>query len=681
MNKKIIRALYKKEMTDILRDKKTILMMVIMPLVLYPLMFLGSMFLMSATINESHTKTYDIAFVNVKHFDEISESMKKNSDKENYSLNIRAVFSEEEAKNGNYAAYITTKSNAKGIIDYSISFDASNNDSQNAASVVRELLEIYKGEMRERILENMGLDVELIMNPININMVNNASNEATVGSILGYIIPFLLVSSILMGAMYPAIDTTAGEKERGTLETLLTLPVKNIELIVSKFLATSTVASACALLNVASMGILAGFFYNSLVASSDLSTSFSIAKYVPAVLITLLISIVFAMLASAVCLVVCIFAKSFKEAQNYTTPIILVFMMSAMVSIFPNFELNSTTCLIPVVNISLLIADLFTLKYEAAYILYVLLINISITVFAIILMTKLFNSEDILFGDSNSGIHILEKRSDMKKKQMPGIGDLLLMMSIFFLGSIFVGTIFSRKSLMMGLFAQQLTILLWPLLYAWYIKADIKRLFKLKLPSIADLIGAILLFIGSYVIMNIMGNVINHFSPSSAENMNAGYSAIWNGMPLWLLILSSAILPAICEEMTFRGFVFGTLENKYSVVSACIVSGLIFGISHFTLIQLVVVGFMGMVLAYIAHKSGSIIPGALLHCANNTIALLASERPAVLVKYMPFLVKSRLNSFDIVIMIVITAVCIIGGIVLLNRKKIFINSKSNANNA
>ena len=125
------------------------------------------------------------------------------------------------------------------------------------------LLDIRK-EKTENGLEELGLDPDAVLKPFEYTYLNRATNEENAGYLVGMIVPFLLITSILMGALYPAIDATAGEKERGTLETLLTLPVRNLELIVAKFFATSTVAVGAAFLNIVSMGFMGLYMLDSM---------------------------------------------------------------------------------------------------------------------------------------------------------------------------------------------------------------------------------------------------------------------------------------------------------------------------------------------------------------------------------------------------------------------------------
>ncbi len=698
MNKKIIGALYKKEMTDILRDKKTILMMIVVPLILYPLIFIGTMALSSSIMNASTTSTYRIGFDQVpeaaelrRFFSEAAKDYEYNflfltpnglqGEDDGTVINVIQDDGEDTVyetyadalKNGYLDAYLTKETDygtddGRPIEVYHINYLASETDSQTAASMIEDMLEEYRQSLREEKLIEAGLAPEDILYPISYEYQDISSNEETMGSFLGYIIPFLMITSILMGAMYPAIDTTAGEKERGTLETMLTLPVRNLEMIMSKFLATATVAVAAALLNLISMGILGAYMYESMRAVSDVPVEFNVISYLPAIIIMILCVAVFALFASAVCLCVCIFAKSFKEAQNYTTPVMLVFMFAGMAGLIPSIGLNGSTSLIPVVNVALLIVELFKFHFDMGIIAIVLFSNIAYSLLAVVIMTKLFDSEDILFGDGTGSIRLLEKRSDMKEKQIPGIGDVILLLSALLIILMLLGSIAILKYRAYGLVIQQLMILGVTVFYCWYIKADFRKLFHLKLPRISDLLICTLLWIGAYIVMMTLTALLSAVFPGSAESAGQELLDVWENAPVWLVILSSALLPAVCEEAAFRGVLFGTLQNKCRIFTAVLITGAVFGLYHMNLIKFFVIGLFGCVLAYAVYQTGSIAVSMWMHFLNNLFAVLLTFYEEQMAAVLPILFQEDISAGEMVIFVLIGVVLLAVSALLLKRK-------------
>ncbi|MCR5210437.1 MAG: ABC transporter permease subunit [Lachnospiraceae bacterium] len=669
MNKKIVSALYKKEITDILRDKKTILMMIVVPLILYPLLFLGSFVLFSSIVSASTSKSYTIALNSVNDTEGMKQYFKDNEKEFKYTFIFKDP--EEGMKDsdmldaGSIDAYVV-ESVSDNHPYFEIAYRASENDSQTAAGMVEKMLGRYRDELRSEAFADQGLDEKMIMNPIGFCLKDYSSNEENVGFLMGYILPFLLIVSILMGALYPAIDTTAGEKERGTLETLLTLPVNNMELITAKFFAVSTIAVAAAILNLLSMGLMTAFVADSMnMVSSEMKID--LASFLPAIAITFVCIIVFALFASAVSLCSCIMAKSFKEAQNLTTPIMLIFLIGGMAGMIPSLELTEKTALIPVVNIALLIASIFKFHFDLSIIAIVLFSNVAYSALAVVIMTRMFSSEDILFADSAASFRIIEKRSDIKKGQIPGMGDLVLLFAILLLGLLFLGSIFASKFGLWGIIMEQLMFLVITVFYAWYIKVDFRKLFHIRGFGIKALIGSIFSWAGIYVILMLLSSLLVVFFPETADN--SAIVELWGDNPLWLIILSSALAPAICEEVMFRGFMLGTLENRYSAAKAVIITGILFGAYHMSLNGLILIGILGIVQSYIANRQQCIFLTMITHFINNLLAVLSARYEEAFTKALPFLSGEDLPASTVAVMALSGVAMLSLGVGLINNNK------------
>ncbi len=640
MNKRIVKALYRKEILDILRDKKTILMMIVVPLILYPLIFMFSMYLSSTMLTASTSKSYRVSVQDTENAEELKEFILDQQEEHDYQFIFVDSYtanrdSEEALREKEVDAYVM-QSVSENRPYYEIGYMASETDSQTAAGMLRDMLSDYKNDLRDKILEERGLDSDEVLSPIKFELKDFSTKEENAGYIFGYIVPFLLITSILMGAMYPAIDTTAGEKERGTLETLLTLPVKNLELITAKFLATSTVAVAAALLNLLSMAVMVLYILGSTEAVGQ-SMEVNLVSYIPALIITLLCVLVFAMFASGVCLCACIYARSFKEAQNYTTPVMLIFMMGGMAGMIPSLRLDGTTALIPVINITLLIAELFKFHFDLSLIAMVLVSNLAYAGIAVVLMARLFSSENILFGDAAASLKLMEARKDMKDKQIPGMGDVVLLFSILLIVMLFGGSLAVSKWGLYGLFVEQGSMLVCVLAYCWYIKADFPKVFHFRKPRMKAVIASVLIIFGSYLVIQVIGSVITGLFPGLSTENTEMLVSLWENKPLWLLILAVAIVPPICEEFVFRGFLLGALEHKYEASVAVVACGLLFGLYHMSILQFILIGLVGIVLTYVAWKEQCIFLSILMHALNNLTSLLIQQYEEEVTKALPFL--------------------------------------------
>lgn len=683
MNLNKIGPLFKREMTDIFRDKKTLFMMVVLPILLYPLMVVGITMLMSAiTMNQQET-VYKISMEDVPAEDALKalcqEQMEMEPEDEGRTLTYELEFvelaqledesgkmtQEEALQNKLIEAYVTY--DAKQDKTYIVHYLGASDESQTAERAMLDLLELYEKRLQSEKLAQLSLDEDEIMHPVHYKSENMSSNEQTMGNAMGQMLPMMIIVSIMMGAMYPAIDVTAGERERGTLETLLTLPVSNFELIMSKFLAVSVIACVSAFLNVLSMGAAFGFMF-SYMAESVGGLEINLASFIPAVLFTILVMLFFAMFVTAVSMCVCIFAKSFKEANNYISPVMLVFMFASLVTMVPGVELDAGTAAIPIVNISLMIAKLFTFTYDYALLGIVLLSNVVYSLLAILVLGRIYNSEEVLFAEGMTSLKLFNKRSEMKENQIPGVGDVVLLLCVELLLLFYVGTGAQLKLGFGGVAVTQLLILIVPLFYLWYLKGDYKKVLSLKKPRVLQIMGAFIAWIGTYVLLlgvsYLLMPLFEESAAAQAETME-----VFMQQPVWILALVIALMPAVGEELMFRGFVYGSLRDKTKNIIAMLVTSALFGIYHMSLIKFFTTSLLGFVLVWVVSETGCIFCSMLMHFCNNLLSVLVSKYAQQIEKWLPMLATDTADAVQIMIMLAVGAAVLAVGVALIRISK------------
>ena len=667
MNTKRMFTLFKRELTDILRDKKTLFMMLVVPIIIYPLLIIGMTFLMSSVMNSQAEKTYLVAFDEEDELAaKIADIIENNPDKLSYKLEIVQKSDCKKAlEAGDIDIYVSKASDGRIALCYLSAKDRSN----TALDALTDAFEIYREELQKERIDEAGLDADYLLNPIHYEGEDLSSTEESVGNMIGSIIPFFIVTMILLGALYPSIDVTAGEKERGTLETLLTLPITNFEMIMSKFLAVSCIACASAILNVFSMGGAMAFLVSSSMSlAEDINLEIHYETFIPGILFTLVVMVFFALLVTAVCMCTCVFAKNFKEANNYVTPVMLIFMFGSYAAMIPDLELTAQTAAIPIVNVALLVEGLFQFQYNYGLFAIVLFSNVAYSLLAILILGKIYNSEAVLFSDGLSSVRIFTRRSEMKEKQMPGYGDLILLLCLVLLLIFYVGSFAQIKWGFGGVVIQQLIILLCPVLYAWYMKADAKKLFSIKKPGVSQVAGGILFGIAAFLCAMIVGVLLVPFFPESADGLTQ-LDDMLTSQPAVVLILVVALMPAIGEELLFRGFVMGTLKNKCIGVIAVLVTTLLFAAYHMSLIKMFTIGIIGFGLTYAAYKSGSIVTSMCMHFLNNLLSVLITKYPKQMQHVLPVLFKESLSASDLLLMIAVILICAALGLLLLGCRK------------
>ena len=404
-SRKMISILFKKEMKDIFRDRKSVLMMFFVPVVLYPLIFLVAFFILSMmqtgvstqvyhivldgvpdsrmerSIDEIRKKeneqktTYEVMYFNKSDFEAITKAWNdakavspdnKNTDtkKSTFASPIARALKEESIQ-----AYVGYENNS-----YHIYYNSSVTNSAQAARLVETALGDVKHDLIVENLDEKGLDAEKILNPRKVNASDTATSEQSLGYFLGTIIPFMMIISLLVGVFTPAIDATSGEKERGTLETLLMMPVSNSQIIVSKFLSVALIGLITTLLSIASMAGLGAYILN-LVSSSGVIDvgGINIGSFLPAILITIPVLIVLSLFLTAISMCVTCFAKTYKEANTYMSPVMIVVMLTGYIGFIPNLDFDRTMAMIPVANVCLLIKNLLLFKVNIELVVIVIL--------------------------------------------------------------------------------------------------------------------------------------------------------------------------------------------------------------------------------------------------------------------------------------------------------------------
>ena len=677
-----IRAIYKKEMMDLIRDKKTLILMLVVPLVIYPLIMMGSLLMGSAIASSLQSDEYQITVVDDKaqkdvngyDGDALRALLTDTEDDLEYHLIIKEISPEsckEALSTEEIDAYIEvetqkTKDGRKNV--FTIHYLSSKTTSSTAANMIEDKLEYYREQLSRQLLTELGLEPELLMKPVTISLSDSSANEERVGSILGTILPFLMISSILLGAFYPAVDTTAGEKERGTLETLLTLPVGNDELIIGKFLAVSTVAVASAVLNLVSMLFMSIYFYAVMQSDDAQTLQVELTDFIPALLIVVLCTIAFALFISAVTMCVTTFAKSFKEANNYATPLMLVVMFASFVAFVPNIEFTTMLAAVPIVNISLLISDILVFEYNFSIIMIVLVTNMVYAALAILLLIRLYNSEDLMFGEEGTSIQIFAGRGTLKYGGVPTLSDAVLVLATALLLLLYVGTIVQARFLLWGLLMTQLFIIGVPLLASWYTKKDMKETFSLHAPKPVWVLGAVFAEIGCYLIVILLSTLLSSVFEQDVQAVNDTMNYILDGSNVVQALLIIALAPAVCEEALFRGYFLAAAKKRLRPAAAILISGAVFGIYHLSVVKFFTTGLLGILFCYVVYRTGSIFLTALMHFLNNAVAVVVMFYPETMEQMLPFLFGESYSAASMGVIALAGAICLAGGLWLLNLK-------------
>lgn len=372
----------KKELKLIIRDKKSLLMMAITPLFIPIFVILMSYIYEELTVNKED-KTYQIG-VNY----ELSSTEKELlSDEVKYTVysNLKEL---EEAYNSNkILAYIVKNNNS-----YNIYANIQSEDGSMVTSLITNYLDNYNNYLGQSYLVNNNIDLSKVYNNLNYN-VTEIKGESIFGNQIILMAITFTIMAITLSCIYTSTDTTAGEKERGTLETILTFPISRKELIFGKYLAIS-ISGIVTLL----IGVLL-----SIVSLYYVKNSFSIYDNVIfnintiTILLTILILLFYTLFISGLCITIASFTKSFKEAQSALTPISLVTCIPMFLEML-NINISGVLSFIPIINHTIVINNILTSSININNILITIISSIIYIIVLLLFINKMYKSEKILFN-------------------------------------------------------------------------------------------------------------------------------------------------------------------------------------------------------------------------------------------------------------------------------------------
>ncbi len=416
---------YTKELLELLRDKKTLFFVIALPLIVFPLLFgIMALFVTNATLAEQQ-KVLRYSIINESNAPEYSKAMLYHRDFKKTNIKLLEKNNSPDGKALKLAGVTYSKALEKEISnainqqqidvvifiphDY-IKDNIDQKQSQwrlyfnNAAQIsfvqqkINKVFKRYTQEITEDQLASLNISKErfkLLTAPVKLTTINTAKQRESVGEQIGGIIPYMLILLCLTGAMYPAIDIGAGEKERGTLETLLLTPMSKTALVLGKFITIVTTAITTALITVGSF-IFWSYFIGKMLNIKEISNIIeAIALFDVLSMVAMLIPV--AAIFAGIVLALSIYAKSYKEAQNYMAPLTMVAFIPVMVAMLPGVELDGIWAIIPIANVALAIKEILKGTIETSAVLYIFT---SSTVFAMLSLwfcTRCFKKESVLF--------------------------------------------------------------------------------------------------------------------------------------------------------------------------------------------------------------------------------------------------------------------------------------------
>jgi sodium transport system permease protein len=675
MNWRNVRLIYGREIRDQLRDRRTLFMIAVLPLLLYPLLGM-SVFQLSQFLRKSEPKVVVIgseqlaksaelpplfeggSFVSSL-FDDPADAARLHLEFVQGANQQRSLSAaEERLKAGEVQVVLRFPPDfsqrlkelrdqvasgageegdaAPGHIEIpqpQLVFNSGKEKSTVAHVQVEHALDHWKSQI---IRENLAASrVPLnVAKPFDLAPHDVAEERQHQALMWSKILPFVLFIWALTGAFYPAVDLCAGEKERGTLETLLSSPALRTEIVWGKMLTVMTFSAVTALLNLLSLGFTARYIVAQLkmLPAGDMTQGLDLPPVASTLWLILALAPMSA-LFSALCLACAAFARSSKEGQYYLMPLLLVTMPLMMLPMAPGSELNLGNSLIPVTGVVLLLMGLVQGNYAevARYVVPVVGVTLICCHLAIRWAVYQFNQESVLFRESERFdlrrwlVHLVRDRKDT-----PSLAEAFFCVALIYVLQFFTQLAISGRTpeepgfrffALLVFISQVVCIALPALLMALlFTERPLKTLLLDRRPKpaacgMAVLLAALLHPVGLQIVHGIRA-----LYPIQKDVMTdlESFGRLLESAPYpWLPYVLMAALPALCEELAFRGFVLSGLRHFGSKWWAIGLTAVFFGIAHGIIQQSLAAAAVGVVLGYVAVQTGSLVPCILFHLTYN----------------------------------------------------------------
>ncbi|MFO0726897.1 MAG: ABC transporter permease subunit/CPBP intramembrane protease [Myxococcota bacterium] len=630
----IVLAVTQKDLIDTLRDRRTVLMMVLVPMVSYPALIIAMS--EAALIEQEAEKNSPPAVRALSPLpDRIGRALAEDS---GLAFTAEPLFpappatstiAHEEARaailaGADVVVDVATPTIAdayeRGTLSVSVWFDETARHGRAYGAKVDRTLKNAAAEIREDRLRSLGIPPAVIR-PLSVRRRSISTKNEVGGFVAGTYLPTVILMFIAISCLYPAIDMVAGEKERGTLSTLLTAPVHAVEIVLGKYLAVLTVGALAGLLNV---GVLTLTVSQTFAALGDKGSAL---PHLSALTVfgLLLGVLMVAAIIGALMLTAATFARSFRDANNLLTPVLLVIIMPATLASLPSASLTAGWAAVPIAGLVLWMKAILAGKWSLELTGVVMASSAASAALVLNLATRVFSDERARFSTEGSRADL---RSVLFSPPEPTLGTAIGYASVLFVLNYFgalalrgVPMVFAQPILQIGLNLGS-TVLL-----ARWLSGRAPGLLRVGLPSPRALLAALLIGAAAWLAVGLPSGWITDALVPGMDRATEALTELFSGKdyPVWMVAGSLAIFPAIGEELVFRGAVLRILGRTLRPRDAILLQALLFALFHTSVFRLLPTFLLGVMFGILAQRSRSLLPSMLAHAVNNGLVIVLSR--------------------------------------------------------
>jgi|GEM_PF-184085 len=644
MRIKKIGVIYRKELLDLMRDKRTIVSSLVLPIILYPLIMIGFSSMMMRQEQKIQQKQMRIFLIDEARTPDTALLRDSLEAVPNFDVHPKDACAPLPYHNGQidtslrlqldddtFQAIVVIPASAADsagarrypLYNVEVLYNSADERSSAAGEKAGDVLTNAEKTLVSRRFPPDELKAGLL-EAVDLHLNSVASQKAMIGFLIGRLLPyFLIILTISNGAVISS-DLVAGEKERGTMETLLVSAADRNEIVVGKFLTVITFSLVSVLMNIASMFVSIRHLASQVSAQGNMPFSFDQIPLLSFALV-LLTMVPLVMFFAGLLLSISAYSRNMREANTYLTPLMIVAMLMSLLTMLPGMDMTLGLAFIPILNIALLFKEIM-LDPGAMNPLWVLITigsTLVLDVLVVWLTVKLFNSESTLFRvEEEKSLKFWGKhKRNVFSPQLAGLVFIGVLVLFYYVGGAWQAADQARGLMMTEL----ILILLPPLLLLRLAKVDWRREFRFTRPPVRALVFAVLMAAPAYVLAAGVMQLIDLIYPIPAEYLKVLQEAVsLENLSLGMVLLVMGVLPGLCEETLMRGYIYRSFRS-YGPWTAIVVSAVLFGIMHLDPFRLLPAALIGLYLGILLWRSGSIWVPIVAHAVNNSLAVLLSR--------------------------------------------------------
>jgi len=621
MRLEIVRQVFLKELRETLRDRRSLAVMFGIPMLLYPLMTMGLAGLGVSRQRQMAEQRVNVAVLRPEAAPHLMERMRRPES------NIRVKTPREPQAalaEGEVDAVVVVPQGAEADalaardVEIRLRLDRSRTASHHTQRKLERLLDDYEEWILKERLRARGMPASLLR-PLKTVTDDVATGERRLGSVLAGMLPVMLLVTGMLGAFFPAVNATTAERELGTLETLLVTPARKVELLAAKALLVLLSGLLTAGINLLSMSLVLCRTFSQLAGRDQ-----GLALDPGTLALTYLAAVPTLIFSSALVLVVGLFARNYREANAYATPVMLLAMAPMVVSIA---EPKATPGLLatPIINTSLIMRDVLTGHASTGAFLLAFGSSCLYACLVLSVAARLFATEQLVNPAWEPlSLKGLRRGAGPRKRRLPAVDEALALFALSLLLSLYVQPSWIEHGLLPLVAGTQALLIAAPaLLFAWMGHYQWRETFALRRPAAATMAAAVLIGVGVlpwvHLLVQLQGRIWTP-GPEQARVLSDLVLPALQQHPI-LAPIVVGVLAGISEELLFRGPIQAALLCRVPSRAALLIGAVLFAGAHLDLHGMPFRTALGYLLGWMVFRSGSIFPAMVTHAVIDAVSL------------------------------------------------------------